>query len=182
MRAETELLRRDVRELADEREAELYRRYFFRYLPHDDLSLYRRLRSYIGRLLRWLRLRRERPLEPWLPRLKQDAFGEGAKPFIIWALDIDRNALRTACQGFKTLQNELSGWVPVLITNVPDFAYLSRLGWLVEYVPTLSEPASCYASRKLCYLAWRYRDAPAVPVSAGLKQGVKVEELELGQF
>jgi hypothetical protein len=62
----------------------------------------------------------------------------------------------------------LPGFVPVLVTNVADFAFFSRLGWLVEYVPALSAPAGGYAERKQRHLAWRYRDAPALPVSAGL--------------
>jgi hypothetical protein len=67
--------------------------------------------------------------------------------------------------------------VPVLVTDVADFAFFSRLGWLVEYVPALSTPADDYGERKRRYLAWRYRDAPALPVSAGLAEFAQVQEL-----
>jgi hypothetical protein len=98
---------------------------------------------------------------------------------VIWALDTDRETLRAACRGFETLHQALPDFTPVLVTNVADFAFFSRLGWLVEYVPTLSPPAGGYAERKRRYLAWRYRDAAALPVSAGLKEGVQVQELLL---
>jgi hypothetical protein len=102
---------------------------------------------------------------------------EGARPFVIWALDTDRDTLRAACRGFETLSAAVPGWFPVLITDIADFAFFSRLGWLVEYVPELSAPAGGYAERKQRYLAWRYRDAPALPVSAGLTEDVPIEEL-----
>jgi hypothetical protein len=65
------------------------------------------------------------------------------------------------------------------VTNVADFSFFSRLGWLVEYLPALSSPADGYAERKKRYLAWRYRDAPILPVSAGLglEEGMPIEEL-----
>jgi hypothetical protein len=87
---------------------------------------------------------------------------------VIWAFGMDRDTLRAACRGLETLTSTLPGFVPILITDVRDFAFFSRLGWLVEYVPTLSAPASAYAERKRRYLAWRYRDVPAVHASAGL--------------
>ena len=141
-----------------------------------------RLRSVLGRILRLLGLRPTRPLEPWMPGLQHVVRREEPKPLLIWALDTDRETLRAACRGFETLQSAMPGWVPVLVTDVADFAFFSRLGWLVEYVPALSAPAGRYAERKLQYLAWRYRDAPALPVSAGLSEGVHVEELKLDGF
>jgi len=177
LREETETLRRSLEQLADEAETGLGRRYALLFPPPDSLSLYRRLRVNVGLLLRWLGLRRARPLEPWLTGLNHVEGSEGARPFVIWALATDRDTLRAACRGFEALQAALPGWIPVLITDVADFAFFSRLGWLVEYVPEMSGPADNYAERKRRYLAWRYRDAPALPVSAGLTEDVPIGEL-----
>ena len=70
-------------------------------------------------------------------------------------MDIDRDRLRGACKRIRELQHGSPGWAPVLVTDVADFAFFSRLNWLVEYVPTLSAPADGYFERKLRYLAWR---------------------------
>lgn len=172
--AEVEALRRELSHLAREADTELTKRYALRNPPPRQLTLYRRTRMLVGRLLRRMGFL----IEPWVPGLKHFDTGAG-KPYLIWALGTDRDTLRAACRGFVALQPALPGWVPVLVTDVADFAFFSRLGWLVEYVPQLSAPAGGYASRKKRYLAWRYRDVPAVPVSAGLKNGVQVKELLL---
>lgn len=168
LRGEIGALRRHLAELAGQADTGLARRYALRPLPGERPSLYRRLRRALGRLLRRVGLRPTQPLEPWLPGLKHVEGSEMARPFLIWALGTDRETLRAACPGFQTLGSALPGWAPVLVTDVADFAFFSRLGWLVEYVPALSDPAGGYADRKRRYLAWRYRDAPALPVSAGL--------------
>lgn len=76
------------------------------------------------------------------------------------------------------MQGSLKNRVPVLVTDVADFSFFSRLGWLVEYVPSLST-AGGYAARKERYLAWLYRDVPAVPVTVGLYETVRAEDLLL---
>jgi hypothetical protein len=133
----------------------------------------------VGRMLRDLGLRSPRPPEPWLPGLKHLERGDDARPLVIWAVDVDRKVLREACRGFAPLLRACPDRVPVLVTNVADFSFFSRLGWLVEYLPALSSPADGYAERKKRYLAWRYRDAPILPVSAGLglEEGMPIEEL-----
>ena len=176
LHAETEILRRRLQQMAIEAETDLRSRYALRIPPRSRVGLYRRLRMTVGAILRQLGLRRSRP-EPWLAGLNHMESSEEARPFVIWALDTDRDTLRAACRGFETLQAALPGWVPVLITDIADFAFFSRLGWLVEYVPELSAPAGGYAGRKQRYLARRYRDAPALPVSAGLTEGVPLEGL-----
>jgi hypothetical protein len=65
----------------------------------------------------------------------------------------------------------------VLVTDVADFAFFSRLNWLVEYVPSLSAPADGYFEHKLRYLAWRYRDVPALPVTADITEDMSLEDL-----
>lgn len=177
VRVETEVLRRRLEQLAREAETSLTRRYELRFPPAERRSLYRRLRMFVGRILRQLGIRRPPPPEPWLPTLNHIQHDEGAKPYVIWALDSDRDTLRAACQGFEALQAAMPGWVPILITDIADFAFFSRLGWLVEYVPELSASAGGYAERKQRYLAWRYRDAPALPVSAALRESECVREL-----
>lgn len=183
LHAEIEALRRHQGELAGRAETGLARRYALRPLPGERPSLYRRLRRAIGRILRRLGLRAAPPLEPWLPGLKHVEGSEAARPFLIWGLGADRETLRAACPGFQTLRTSLPGWAPVLVTDVADFAFFSRLGWLVEYVPALSDPAGGYAGRKLRYLAWRYRDAPALPVSAGLSDdGIGLARTEIARM
>lgn len=177
LRAEVIGLRKDLERLCGETEIELTRRYALRFPPRERLSLYRRLRMGVGRLLRRLGVRRTPPPEPWLTGLRHVDCSDEARPLVIWALGTDRDTLRTACRRFQTLQAALPGFALVLVTDVADFAFFSRLGWLVEYVPALSAPADNYGERKRRYLAWLYRDAPALPVSAGLKERLRTEEL-----
>lgn len=153
----------------------LLARYAFRYLPPERPGLYRRARMAVGRVLRNLGLRTSGPLEPWLPGLKHFPRNDDALPVVIWAIGAERDALREACRHFATLQATLPRWVPVLVTDVTDFAFFSRLGWLVEYVPKLASSVHGYAERKQQYLAWRYRDARALPVSA-LNADAHIEE------
>lgn len=104
----------------------------------------------------------------WLPTLKHAQTNGESRTILIWALDTSKEDLRRACEGFLKRLNSESGTLPVLVTDVADFAYFSRLQWLVEYVPTLTGEGPSYRERKLHYLAWRYRDALVVPASAGV--------------
>jgi len=166
---ETRRLRMHLRRLAREaRKDRLPRRYALVYRPKQPVSMYRRARIKLGAVLRRLGLRRPMYAEAWLPVLAHAEHDEDAKPLLIWALGADRDTLRKACTGLQRVRASVPGFVPVLVTDVADFAFFSRLGWLVEYVPTLSPPAGGYGERKQRYLAWLYRDAPALPVSAGL--------------
>ena len=104
----------------------------------------------------------------WLPTLKHRPVSADVKTVMIWALGADRDQLRTACESFsKKLQGD-DGLAPVLVTDIADFAFYSRLGWLVEYLRELSGEGPSLQQRKQAYLAWRYRDACIVPLSAGL--------------
>jgi hypothetical protein len=168
-------LRERLRRLAAEVDVDLAR-YALRPLPSEVPSAYRRLRRAFGRQLRRWGLRPTPPLEPWFAGLNHYPHREDAKPLVIWALGCERDVLRAACRGFAEALHGAPGFAPVLVTDVADFAFFSRLGWLVELVPPLSAPAAAYAARKERYLAWRYRDAPALPVSAGLEPGLQIED------
>lgn len=104
----------------------------------------------------------------WLTSLKHREVSASEKTMMIWALGVDRHQLRPACEGFSKRLQGNDGVVPVLVTDIADFAFYSRLGWLVEYVPALSGEGPSFQQRKRAYLAWRYRDACIVPLSAGL--------------
>ena len=124
------------------------------------------------RLCRWFRdllvgLKLVKPGQfgtAWSPRLKHVPADQGAKAVLFWAVgkrnkqDL-RLELTTQLERFKSQ----GGGLGVLVTNIPDFAFYSRLGWLVEYLPTLSSSQETYTQEKLRYLAWRYRGADVVP-------------------
>ena len=175
---DTKRLRRHLKRLVREAKKDrLPERYPLVFKPKEELSRYRRMRMAIGRVLRRLGLRRPWYAEPWVPGLRHVEHSEDSRPLVIWALGADRDTLHAACRGFQKMQDELRGFAPVLVTDVADFAFFSRLGWLVEYVPTLSAPAVGFAARKARYLAWRYRNAPAVPISAGLAKDLRIAQV-----
>jgi hypothetical protein len=87
---------------------------------------------------------------------------------MIWAFGADRHQSRAACEGWSKKLQGGDDLAPVLVTDIADFAFYSRLGWLVEYVPSLSGEGPSLQRRKQAYLAWRYRDAIVLPLSAGL--------------
>ena len=168
LQGDIESLQQQLAQWVGEADVDLAQRYALRPVQSEKLSPYRRLRRAVGLILRELGLRRAPPLEPWLSGLNHVEYSDGATPLVIWALGMDRDTLRAMCRGFETRHATAPDFAPILVTDVPDFAFFSRLGWLVEYVPSLSAPAGDYAERKRRYLAWRYRDVPALPVSAGL--------------
>ena len=182
-RAKVDSLRRHLNQLAGEFDTGLSRRYALQFWTPEIPSLYRRIRKKAGRLLRWLGLLRRPPAppppppKPWLTQLNHVDYGNAARPFLIWAMDIERDELRGACDRVKKLQIRSPGWAPVLVTDVADFAFFSRLNWLVEYVPSLTAPADKYSGRKLRYLAWRYREVPALPVTANMNEDMLLEDL-----
>jgi hypothetical protein len=177
LRVEIEALRSELANLAAEVDTGLTQRYALWHPPGQRRTLYRRFRKALGRLLRRLHLRPTQPLEPWEPGLNYVEHSNGARALLVWAQGTDPEQLRDACRGVERLLDDLPGWAPVLVTDVADFAFYSRLGWLVEYLPALSRPADGYRERKRRYLASRYRDAPALPVSVGLAGDVRTEDL-----
>jgi len=104
----------------------------------------------------------------WFPALKHAPLAAEAQALLIWAPGVGRDELRLACEGFSRRLKGNASLAPVLVTDVADFAFFSRLGWLVEYLPDLTGEGQSYRDRKMHYLAWRYRDAVAVPLSVGV--------------
>lgn len=146
-------------------------------LPPVPPSVYWKARWLVGILLRWLESVRLKEPDPWPVRLRQVSGNAKAKPLLIWAIGTDRATLREACRGFLRLHQSLSSFAPVLVTDVADFAYFSRLGWLVEYLPRLSGEGCPYENRKAWLLARLYHGAPALPIAAGLKVETAAEEI-----
>lgn len=165
---EAEALHARLKEWANAPEWALLVRYEL--LPQKPSPLWqRRVSQKVGRLLRVLGLSRSRYLaQPWHAGLKHGQCSPRATPLLIWSEGHERQFVRDACEGMKQLLDGCPELVPVLVTDVADFAYYSRLGWLVEYLPELSGTGTSYRDRKRRYLAWRYRHALAVPLSAGL--------------
>lgn len=163
---ETAALRERLATLADASEAELTARYALPQ-PPPPKGLYFAMRRLAGRALRWLGLYRS-PYrdQPWEPGLKHAEGSDDARPILIWAVGEERDTVRAACRDFQRWQAAFPGYAFVLVTDVADFAFYSRLGWLVEYLPELSGMGDSYRERKQRYLAWRYRDALALPLSA----------------
>ena len=165
---EVRVLQRHLDELARETDDELLECYELRRPPMPP-GLYWRLRWLAGWILRWLESMGIRRSAPWPVSLKHADTTGKAKPLLIWAVGTDRETLRQACEGFSRLLDSLSGFAPVLVTDVADFTFFSRLGWLVEYVPRLDGQGEAYEDRKMRFLARLYHNTPALPVSVGLE-------------
>lgn len=113
------------------------------------------------------RLREPKIQHSWQARLKHAPADSVEAVLLVWAVDVADLDLRAACQGLAEFLAVTPGLLPVLVTDQADFAWYSRLGWLVEYVPNLGDKQR-YKKNKLRYLAWRYRDAIVLPARAGL--------------
>lgn len=139
-------------------------------LPQKPSSVWhQRLSQRVGRLLRVWGLSRSRYYaQKWLPSLKHAKGLQTGTPLLLWGDVHDQQSVREACTGMQQLLLAYPALLPVLVTGVADFAFYSRLGWLVEYLPDLPGEGASYLEKKQRYLAWRYRDALALPLSAGL--------------
>jgi hypothetical protein len=167
--AETMALRRELAALAAKPEWALLTRYdLLRKKPPSSLK--EQIWRHTRRLLTASGLASPHVTKyPWLPTLKHAPVTTDAKTLLIWAPGAERDGLRLACDGFLRRLKSNTDLAPVLVTDIAEFAYFSRLGWLVEYLPELNgERPQSYRERKRAYLLWRYRDAWIVPLSAGL--------------
>ena len=168
LKEEVKALEQHLRKLAAHTDDELAARYLIKRSPRPK-GLYWQLRGIVGSVLRWFQAWWPWRQKPWPVSLKQLPIDPKAKPLIIWAVGSDRNTLREACTGLSKQWDSMPGYAPVLITDIADFAFFSRLGWLVEYLPRLAGQGEPYEERKLKYLARLYRGAPVLPVNAGLE-------------
>ena len=164
---ETQKLRQRLVQLAEHPEWPLLVRYEL--LPQKPSPVWhQRWNHRVGRRLRVLGLNRVYYFRlRWSVSLKHAKRVTGAKTLLIWAEEVDPQQIRECCHRIQQLLAECKDWSPVLVTDVADFAFYSRLGWLVEYLPELSGEGSSYREKKRRYLAWRYRDAVVMPVAAG---------------
>lgn len=169
-------LQRYLDELARTNDSELTQRYALRW-PRRPPGLYWQMRWLVALILRCLEYIRVWSPDPWPVVLEQANSRAGARPLLIWAMGTDRDTVRKVCDGVSRLESSLPGVAPVLITDVADFAYFSRLGWLVEYLPRLSGEGEPYEKRKARFLARLYRGAAALPASAILKAGRDPDDL-----
>lgn len=142
---------------------------------------HKRFNQKLGRLLRvwglsrgWYRTR------PWLSGLKHASAG-GSITLLIWSDVTDTESSRTACAAFQRFLPAHPQYVPVLVTPLADFTFYSRLGWLVEYLPQIPGEGPDYTERKRRYLAWRYRHAEVVLLSAGLGNEIEASLREPGK-
>ena len=143
-------------------------------LPATPYWLLRRLAA--AALRRWRRLRLGRAAA-WPVRLKHMPGNADARALLIWAIDTDRETLHAACQGLARIAARLPELAPVLVTNVADFAFYSRLGWLVEFLPAIEGHGEPYQARKARLMARLYADAPILPVEAGLVAEQRADEI-----
>lgn len=115
--------------------------------------------------------------DPWPVRLRNQAGSPAARPVVIWGVDVDGGSLRDACDKLAVSFRQLSEFAPVLITNATEFAYYSRLNWLVEYLPELGGAGDSYPQRKLRFLARTYRDAPVLPLASAAMSNAELAAL-----
>lgn len=169
-------LRASLRRLAADPEWALLVRYEL--LPQrPDPRFWKRWDQRLGRWLRVLGLSRARyRKQQWLPGLKHGEHAAAPRTLALWCDLADREQSRAACRRVREFLAGRQTFCPVLITPLADFAFYSRLGWLVEYLPQLGGDEA-YRERKRRYLAWRYRDAVALPLSAGLAEAAEVDTL-----
>ena len=164
---EFEALRKHLCRLAGEADDDLTSKYELQRPPKPP-GLYWQFRWLAGRLVRWLQSKKIWRSDPWPVALKQMPAHASAKPLLLWAVGAEQYMLREACERFSELLVKLPGYAPVLITDVTDFAFFSRLGWLVEYLPKMIGEGESYENRKTRMLARTYRGAPAFPVNTVL--------------
>ena len=165
---EARALEQRLRKLAAEPDGELAERYVIRRSPRPK-GIYWQLRGIASFIVSWFAARWPWQKSTWPVSLRQQSTEPQAKPLLIWAIGTDREVLREACTNLSEQWALFPGFAPVLITDVADFAFFSRLGWLVEFLPRLAGHGEPYDERKLKYLARLYRGAPVIPVRAGLE-------------
>ena len=165
-RDEIEALRQHLDDLAGHSDVDLARYELIH--PPRPPGLYWQLRWLAGRILRWLEFKGLKRANRWPVGLKRHAKARD-KPLLIWAIGENPDRLRVACRRLSEMLPKRCGFAPVLVTDVAAFAFFSRLGWLVEYVPTVAGRGQTYEERKARFLARLYQGAPVLTISAVLE-------------
>lgn len=176
----TQQLRAQLRTWANDPDWDLMVRYEL--LPQKPpAQWHQRLPQRVGRLFRVMGLDRTRYHNlGWHAGLKHSSFKPEAKPLLFWSEGAGQKAIRAACAGAQCLLQCHPECLPVLVTDMADFSFYSRLHWLVEYLPHLGDDAAYY-DRKRRYLAWRYRAALKLPLAAGLVGQKEFDTLIAGE-
>lgn len=164
IQAETKSLRLKFHELRISYDYKLIVKYELQY---NVKFSFRAIIQKIGRLLRLVGLDRSHYCNrKWTASLKHNNQVNFCKTILIHAQGYNIEQCRIHCNLMRDLLKSFPGYVPVLLTDTSDFTFFSRLGWLIEYLPDLQIQGSSYLQRKLQHLAWLYRDASIVPLSA----------------
>ena len=166
-----------VKRLDAEFDRSLLVRYTLRPLDPKRLSLYRRLRIKVGRKLRDWGLRPES--QPWVAGMQANSGDYRTdNPLLVWAVDCGLEDLRKPCRALADmLRRSDKHYDVVLVTDIADFAFYSRLGWLIEFVPVLSVGQADYALEKQRYIAWRYRNARHVSILSEFDDANSIEAI-----
>lgn len=144
---------------------------------HRDISFWERLwwLGFHTLRLAGLVLSRRLFLASWHTGLKHGCANPSSTLVIVDDLEGDEERRAAILSLKERLAARYPATAPVLVTDHADFSLYSRTGWLVEYLPKPLPGSLRYNARKEKYLAWRYRYALVLPLSAGL---AKDEELD----
>lgn len=113
----------------------------------------------------------------WPPALKHGEFSGDAQPLLVISVGETMKAQREACTNIHSWLQGQQAVAPVLFTDVADFAWYSRLGWLVEYLPSIRAAGVEYAADKSRQLARLYKGALVVPLEAGFANKATLNHL-----
>lgn len=170
-------LRRQLAEMAMEPDDDLAERYTM-HRPSRPAGFYWQLRWFAGRILRLLQKTGILTSNAWPVSLKHGKFRKNARPLVIWAIGADSQELRESCEKISVVLESTPELAPVLVTDVPDFTFYSRLGWLIEYVPSVKGCGEAFERRKARYLARLYHDAAILPLPACPLGDVAPEDIQ----
>ncbi len=85
---------------------------------------------------------------------------------LLMAEGLEKEEQRELCQKVQGYLQQTQQYVPVLVTDTPDFAFFAKLHWLVEYLPHLQgRKEADYKRQKYNYLLWRYAGAVIMPLT-----------------
>ncbi len=173
--SDIEALQRHLQNLVRAVDSELTQRYVVRW-PRRPPGLYWQLRWMVAIVLRSLEYMGIWRPDPWPVVLKQAHCDVKAQPVLIWAVGTNFDELRQVCDRLSA--RPLPTFTPVLVTDVADFTFFSRLGWLIEYLPRLAGEGEPYEKRKERFLARLYRGTPALPADAILEAGWGPDDIQ----